>query len=408
MRLSRRLLLPLILLAALHAYIGWRLLPDLPIPGAARAAGGALLCVSYLAMLVGLAARGALPRSQAQRLAAPGLFMAAVFSFLLGFTVLRDLLSIPAILALSPAHVHLLQAGSALLVVGLSAFATIAGFASARRPARIVRVDVPLANLPAALHGFSIVQISDVHVGHSIREADVAAIVAAVNALEPDLIAVTGDVVDGSVGELAAHTAPLAGLRAVHGAFFVTGNHEYYSGARGWIEEFRRLGLQVLLNEHAVIRHNGCALIVAGVTDFSAHHFDAAGRSDPAAALSGAPREAGARILLAHQPRSAEQAAAAGFDLQLSGHTHGGQFWPWNLFVRFQQPFTAGLHRLNALWVYVSRGTGYWGPPNRFGAPSEITRLRLVPARGSGSCEPAPVKAAASPPRLRQLRARPG
>jgi predicted MPP superfamily phosphohydrolase len=135
----------------------------------------------------------------------------------------------------------------------------------------------------------------------------------------------------------------------------------------------------VLLNEHAVIEHQGASLVIAGVTDFSSDRFNPAQRSDPHIALAGAPAGAGVRILLAHQPRSATAAASAGFDLQLSGHTHGGQFWPWNLFVRFQQPFTAGLHRLNRLWVYVSRGTGYWGIPNRFGAPSEITRLQLVP-----------------------------
>jgi predicted MPP superfamily phosphohydrolase len=133
-----------------------------------------------------------------------------------------------------------------------------------------------------------------------------------------------------------------------------------------------------------VLRHgtgpDDAALVVAGVADYSAHHFDEAHRSDPQAALAGAPLNAGMRLLLAHQPRSAAAASAAGFDLQLSGHTHGGQFWPWNLFVRFQQPFTAGLHRLQDLWVYTSRGTGYWGPPKRFGAPSEITHLRLVRA----------------------------
>jgi predicted MPP superfamily phosphohydrolase len=235
-------------------------------------------------------------------------------------------------------------------------------------------------DLPAELHGFSIAQITDVHVGATIRRSYVERIVDAVNALEPDMIALTGDFVDGPVRELATHTAPLQRLCARYGAFFVTGNHEYYSGAGAWTAEFRRLGLRVLLNEHAVITHNGAALVVAGVTDFSAHHFDPAQRSDPDAALAGAPPNAALKILLAHQPRSAPAAAKAGFHLQLSGHTHGGQFWPWNLFVRFQQPFTAGLHRLNALWVYVSRGTGYWGIPNRFGAPSEITRLRLVPA----------------------------
>jgi len=146
------------------------------------------------------------------------------------------------------------------------------------------------------------------------------------------------------------------------------------------VAELRRLGLQVLMNEHVVLTHDAGALVVAGVTDHGAHHFDPAQRSDPQAAIAGAPTHVTMRLLLAHQPRSAEAAEQAGFQLQLSGHTHGGQFLPWNLFVRLQQPFTAGLHRLRRLWVYTSRGTGYWGPPKRFGAPSEITRLRLVPA----------------------------
>src|SRR5207237_9337873 len=175
------------------------------------------------------------------------------------------------------------------------------------------------------------------------------------------------------------HVAPLARLRSRHGTYFVTGNHEYYSGAEAWVRELRRIGLRVLENEHVVLSHEGESLVLAGVTDYSAHHFDPAQRSDPQAAVAGAPLDATVKVLLAHQPRSAEAAARAGFHLQLSGHTHGGQLWPWNFFVRFQQPFTAGLHRLHSLSVYVSRGTGYWGPPNRFGAPSEITRLRLVP-----------------------------
>jgi predicted MPP superfamily phosphohydrolase len=162
--------------------------------------------------------------------------------------------------------------------------------------------------------------------------------------------------------------------------YFVTGNHEYYSGERAWTAEIRRLGMQVLKNEHVVLQHKGASLVLAGVTDLSAHHFDAAQHSDPAAALRGSPADAGAKILLAHQPNSAPAAAGAGFDVQLSGHTHGGQFWPWNLFVGFFQPFTGGLYRLKNLSIYVSRGTGYWGPPNRFGVPSEITRIRLIPA----------------------------
>jgi hypothetical protein len=380
MRLSRRFLIFLGLFGLLHAYIGWRVLPDLPTGAAVCALGASVLLASFVLIVLAVLARSLLPGPAAHRLTAPGLFMAGFFSSLLVLTVLRDLLLIPAILALNAAHVHTVESISASLVVVLAVFATAVGFASARRRARIVNVDVPIANLPRALHGFSIAQISDVHVGSAIRRDYVAAIVDAVNGLKPDLIAVTGDMVDGTVLELSPHTAPLGRLHARHGAFFVTGNHEYYSGESDWVAEFKRLGLRVLLNEHAVLTHGGTPLVVAGVTDYSSHHFNPARRSDPAAALAGAPANAGAKILLAHQPRSAAAAAVAGFDLQLSGHTHGGQFWPWNLFVRFQQPFTAGLHRLNALWVYVSRGTGYWGPPNRFGAPSEITRLRLVPA----------------------------
>lgn len=304
--------------------------------------------------------------------------MAGFFSSLLVLTLLRDVLLVPVVLLASQTHVRAYESVSASIVLGLGIFVTLAGLVGARRRARIVNIDVPLRNLPPALHGFSIVQISDIHVGATIRKKYVEKIVKAVNALKPDLIAVTGDVVDGSVRDLAAHTAPLAQLRALHGAFFVTGNHEYYSGASAWTAEFQRLGLRVLLNEHTVIEHQGASLVIAGVTDFSAHHFNASQRSDPHIALAGAPSEASVKILLAHQPRSANAAASAGFDLQLSGHTHGGQFWPWNLFVRLQQPFTAGLHRLNHLWIYVSRGTGYWGIPNRFGAPSEITRLRLL------------------------------
>jgi predicted MPP superfamily phosphohydrolase len=257
---------------------------------------------------------------------------------------------------------------------------TALGMWSARGLPRIVKVDIPVADLPESLRGFSIAQISDVHVGATIKRPFVERLVNRVNALGADMIAVTGDLVDGTVPQLAAHTAPLAGLSARHGAFFVTGNHEYYSGERAWTQELRRLGLRVLKNEHVVLQHDGAALVLAGVTDFSAHHFDPDQQSDPAAAIRGAPAGAGARILLAHQPSSAEAAADAGFDLQLCGHTHGGQFWPWNLFVGFFQPFTGGLHRLRTLWIYVSRGTGYWGPPNRFGVPSEITHIRLVAA----------------------------
>jgi predicted MPP superfamily phosphohydrolase len=379
---SRRFLILLGILALVHTYVGCRLLPDMPIGTAGRVAGALWLAVSFVSMPLSFFARSFRSRAWADRVAAVGLFMMGFFSSLFVFTLLRDVALAPTLLLVPGSAAARVSSVSAIGVAAIAAIVTLVGFLNARRRATVVKVDVPIRDLPDELHGFTIAQISDVHVGPTIKRAYVDAIVDAVNDLKADLIAVTGDIVDGSVRDLAGHTQPLARLNARHGAYFVTGNHEYYSGEAAWTAEFERLGLHVLMNEHVVVNHEGARLVVAGVADYSAHHFDPSQKSDPVAALKDAPRDAGARILLAHQPRSAPAAAAAGFDLQLSGHTHGGQFWPWMFFVRLQQPFTAGLHRLNDLWIYISRGTGYWGPPKRFGSPSEITRLRLVKAIG--------------------------
>lgn len=366
------------LLALLHAYIGWRILPDLPVGPLLRGLGIAWLVLSFILLPAGLLANAIRKQPLSDRVAWAGLLALGMFSTLLVLTFLRDIML--AVAAVGGLHDGTLMTWSAVSVPALALLATVAGYINARRVARVVHVDVPIAGLPQSLHGFTIAQISDIHVGPTIKRRYLDAIVDRVNQLEPDLVAVTGDLADGNVIELAAHTAPLARLKARHGAYFVTGNHEYYSGAHAWIAEVNRLGLRVLMNEHVVLKHQGATLVVAGVTDYTAHHFDPSHRSDPHRALAGAPADAGARILLAHQPRTAAAAAEAGFDLQLSGHTHGGQFFPWNFFVPLQQPFVSGLNRVHALWVYTSRGTGYWGPPKRFGAPSEITRVRLVAA----------------------------
>jgi predicted MPP superfamily phosphohydrolase len=385
-------LMPLTLLSLLlHSYVAWRVLPDLPGPAWAQVALALVLLSSALITPWGLMARRLKSRELSDTVAWAGLLFMGLFSSLFVLTVLRDgvLLLAGALQWALPGSVAMpmLVSASALAVPLVAGLVTLWGLFNARRRAAIVAVDVPIADLPVALHGFTIAQISDIHVGPTIKGPYLQAIVQAVNQIEADMVAVTGDLVDGTVAELAHHVAPLANLSSRHGTYFVTGNHEYYSGAHAWIDELRRLGVRVLMNEHVVLRHGPADLhvdlhadlVLAGVADHGAHHFDPAHRSDPQAAIAGAPASALVKVLLAHQPRSAVAAADAGFDLQLSGHTHGGQFWPWNFFVPLQQPFTAGLNRLSQLWVYTSRGTGYWGPPKRFGAPSEITRLRLVP-----------------------------
>lgn len=382
MRPLRFLIISTSLVGLLHYYIGARLLNHMPWPESVYWSGWALLALSAFLQPVALLARGFRSAWVRDTVSWVAMTVMGLFSSLLVFTVLRDVMLLLAAgihaMQLMAIDFTALEENSALLVLAATLLITVAGFIQARKLAKVVNVKVPLRNLPQSLHGFRIVQISDIHVGPTIKQGYLSRIVQQVNSLEADLVAITGDLVDGRVHELSQHTLPLAGLNARHGSFFVTGNHEYYSGALDWIRELDRLGVRVLLNEHVQLAHDGATLVVAGVTDYSAGSFYVDHQSDPRAAIAGAPSDA-PKILLAHQPRSAEAAESAGFDLQLSGHTHGGQFWPWKYFVPLQQPYVAGLHKLQDLWVYVSRGTGYWGPPIRFGAPSEITCLTLVP-----------------------------
>lgn len=381
--MTRKAIPTLLLFSALlHTYIGLRLLPGLAISDSVQWVMGLWLVFSTFLIPAPLLVRLSPIGRAGDALGWIGYLAMGVFSSLFVLTVLRDVaLAASALINMIRPETVLMDAlreNSALAVIVTTAIVSVIGVFNARRLAKVVEVNVPIANLPKALHGFSIVQISDIHAGPTIKKGYISAIVEAVNKLNPDAIAVTGDIVDGSVARLRKHVAPLGNLSARHGVYAVTGNHEYYSGAEAWVAELRRLGLNVLMNQSAVLDHGGAGVLIGGVTDYTAHKFDPTQKSDPRAALAGSPKDVAIKVLLAHQPRSAAEAEAAGFDLQLSGHTHGGQFLPWKWFVPLQQPFTAGLHRLRRLWVYTSRGTGYWGPPIRFGAPSEITHLRLV------------------------------
>ena len=258
------------------------------------------------------------------------------------------------------------------------ALASYGVYGAMRRP-RVIEVDVPLANLPPDLEGFRIVQITDIHVSSTIKRPFVQAVVDTVNGLKPDLVALTGDLVDGSVAQLRDDVAPLADLKAPHGSYFITGNHEYYSGVQPWIDETKRLGFDVLLNEHRLIEVGEGRLLLAGVTDYEGERFDPDHKSDPKLAMKDAP-PASVKVLLAHQPKSIYAAEEAGYDYVISGHTHGGQYFPYHFLAALTQPYISGMHQHGKAKIYVSRGTGYWGPQLRIGAPSEITVHRLVRA----------------------------
>ncbi|WP_313008585.1 metallophosphoesterase [Stutzerimonas nitrititolerans] len=362
-----------VLLIGLHVFVGVTLIPDL-----ALGPFGSVLAWAYLALSAVLMRYGVLVRGKGNAvLAWSGLLAMGIFSSLSIFSLLRAF--VLAVASLAGWESARLEQGSAYAVIVAVVAVTLFGLLNARRTARVVERDIALRKLPAELEGFSIVQLSDIHVGPTIKRGYIDAIVKRANGLSPDLIVITGDLVDGSVADLRDDIAPLAQLSARHGVYVVTGNHEYYSGADSWIAEFERLGMAVLLNRHVQLEHNGARLVLAGIADYSAELFRPSHRSDPVAAFAGAPNDV-PRVLLAHQPRSAKAVAEAGGHLQLSGHTHGGQFWPWMHFVQWQQPWVAGLQRVGEMQVYISRGTGYWGPPLRFGATSEITRIRLKKA----------------------------
>ena len=299
----------------------------------------------------------------------------ALFSSLLVLVLLGDIargVYLLAELVLGQSWPMLDARALSLAILGTASALSIVGWAQARCP-RIRRVTVPIDGLPPELDGYRIVQWSDVHVGPTIRRHFVQSLVERTNALDADAIAITGDFVDGPLAELRDEVEPLRELRARDGIFYVTGNHEYYWRADEWCPALQSLGLEFLKNEHRVITRNGRQIVFAGVTDPVGRDSH---KQDPVRALAGAPAPS-VKILLSHRPQTAGAANELGADLQLSGHTHGGQFFPFNLVIKKFQPIVAGLHRVGRLWLYVNRGTGYWGPPSRLAVGGEITVIEL-------------------------------
>jgi uncharacterized protein len=266
----------------------------------------------------------------------------------------------------------------ALAVLAVSAILLVWGNREAMRVPRVKHVEIAVAGLGAGLDGLRVVLLTDTHYGPIDRARWSRRVSETVNALDADVVCHTGDIADGTVGQRREQAAPLGIIRARLAKAYVTGNHEYFGEAQGWLDHMQSLGWDALHNRHIVVERDGAQLIVAGVDDRTAKGSGRPGHgADHAAALAGADRTVPV-LLLAHQPKQIDGAVEHGVDLQISGHTHGGQIWPFHFLVRTDQPVVAGLSRHGArTQLYTSRGTGFWGPPFRVFAPSEISVLVL-------------------------------
>jgi uncharacterized protein len=374
------------IIGGLHYYFWIRLVRDTQLTGPAKHAATAAT-VALAAIIIATPLLGRLVPRVGRVLAWPGfiwlgmMFILAVVLF--AADELRLLAWIVGRVSGHPLFDPSRRVFTARIIAGaaLTAVTGVTGAAihAARGRVRVKRIEVVLDRLPAAADGMRIAQLCDMHVGGLLGKGFVEQVVHTTNQLAPDVIAVVGDLVDGSIEQLRPAIAPMGDLRARFGTFFVTGNHEYYSssGAAAWMQELERMGMHVLRNQRMPVGNAEAGFDVAGVPDHTAKRFPEEGPGEDVAQAMDGRDPSRAVVLLAHQPIAIHEAARHGVDLQLSGHTHGGQIWPWGALVRLQQPYVRGLHRLADTQLYVSCGTGFWGPPMRIGAPAEITEIVL-------------------------------
>lgn len=359
------------LVISAHAYIAARLVQETALPEPWSSWALASICALGLSIFAHPIIERRFGPKAGRFLGWPAyLWMGTAFYLLLGLWV-SDFL----FLIVGAEGVDVARTRAAVVLVGTLVLVALGCFAALRPPA-VKRVDVRIDGWPAALDGYRIVQLTDVHIGALIGRRFAEQLMQRCNALHADIIAITGDLVDGSVRHLDTAVAPLGELRARDGVYFVTGNHDYYSGADGWVAKMQELGIEVLRNRRVAIEHDGARFELAGVDDLSSGRGKS-GHDLPAALLDW--DETTPLVLLAHHPKTFEQAQLRGVHLQLSGHTHGGQMWPFAALVRLQTRYIAGLYQAGRSLLYVSRGTGYWGPPIRVFSPAEITELVLHP-----------------------------
>nr|WP_295900071.1 metallophosphoesterase [uncultured Bdellovibrio sp.] len=309
------------------------------------------------------------------RLLNGSLTVMAYINFLVSFVILRDLFAFADNLIMPTPFDHLYSSQATVALLGLPVLFIVLGNAVVQIGPRRKKVPVFFKNLPQELEGLCIVHISDLHISPSLPSSFVKKLVSKVLEIKPDLIVFTGDILDSFVEKHTEEFKTLKNLKAKHGIYYVPGNHEYYWDAHKGLQAFRELGFEVLVNETANVPVGSALLQVAGVPDPAAGHFKHEGPDF--ARLQSQQREGSFKLLLSHQPSLAAHAQIAGYDLQLSGHTHGGQFFPWNWLIIFFEKYSKGLYRLGNMQLYVNQGTGYWGPQLRLGTYCELTEIVL-------------------------------
>lgn len=356
-----------------HTYLYRRFVRDTVTRRRARRIGAALFALAGLALLIGMPLARWLPRSAGEWLGLLVFTWMGVVALTVPLLAAIDLLRVAwtrlrrrADAPLDPQRRLALSRGVAAATAIGATLTTATAVEAAIGPPDLRALTVPTNRFG----GLRVVQVTDIHVGPTIGRRFVEDMVARINAQRPDLVVITGDLVDGTVARLGEHTAPLGDIQSRLGTYFVTGNHEYYSGVDPWCEELRRLGITVLRNQRVTLSHEGTDFDLIGVDDWR-------GDYDIAAATQGRD-PARPAILLSHQPKAIHDAARHGIDLVLAGHTHGGQLWPFRFVVQMIQPYVKGLHQhTERTWIYVHPGTGYWGPPMRLAVPAEIAVITV-------------------------------
>ena len=378
------------LLGIMHGYVGWKIFSGLNLNSSFAIIGIILLAILTLLPVLPILFRyNGYESSLLDKLSLIGYTSLGFFTLSFVAFLSKDLLfkvwgfissffsaDVKQQITLDLDKREFLEKSLSIGILSLIGPTTAYGFYSARKGPTIINQDIYLKNLPDSFENFTIAQISDLHVGPTIKKPYVVKVVNQISTINPDLIAITGDMVDGSIDYLRRDLEPLSQVVAKYGTYFVTGNHEYYSGAERWLDETDRMGFTNLVNDNKLITIKDQNIALAGVNDYRAHQIIPSHRSNPQAALKGINSKK-VKILLAHQPSSIFQANEAGFDLQISGHTHGGQFWPFTYPTKKANPYLSGLHNHNGTQIYVNSGTGYWGPPLRLGVTAEITLFKL-------------------------------